>query len=40
MEAPDDQTIYEKIVANVTEEEIDFMKIFGIDDGDGEYIKL
>jgi len=35
MEAPDDQTIYEKIVANVTEEEIDFMKIFGIDDGDG-----
>lgn len=35
MEPPEDQSIFEKIVANVTQEEIDFMKIFGIDDGDG-----
>jgi hypothetical protein len=35
MEPPEDQSIFEKIVANVTQEELDFMKIFGIDDGDG-----
>ena len=31
MEPPEDQTIYEKIVASVTQEELDFMRIFGID---------
>jgi Ca2+-binding EF-hand superfamily protein len=35
MEAPEDKSIFEKIVAGVTEEEIEFMKIFEIDDGDG-----
>mmetsp|Transcript_36369 Transcript_36369/g.67738 ORF Transcript_36369/g.67738 Transcript_36369/m.67738 type:complete len:1027 (-) Transcript_36369:288-3368(-) len=35
MEAPEDKSVYEKIVAGVTEKEIEFMKIFGIDDGDG-----
>jgi hypothetical protein len=35
MEAPEDTSIFEKIVAAVSTEEIEFMKIFGIDDGDG-----
>jgi len=35
MDNPDDSAIFSKIVADVTQEEIDFMNIFGIDDGDG-----
>ena len=35
MEAPEDKSVFEKIVAGVTEKEIEFMKIFEIDDGDG-----
>lgn len=35
MEAPEDKSVFEKIVAAVTPEEIEFMKMFEIDDGDG-----
>lgn len=35
MEAPEDKAIYEKIVADVTPAEVEFMKLFSIDDGDG-----
>ena len=35
MEAPEDRNTFDKIVAGVTSEEIEFMKLFEIDDGDG-----
>ena len=33
--APEDKSIFEWIITGVTGKEIEFMKIFGIDDGDG-----